>query len=43
VISGKTASPSISQTLRHYWVSAICDAVVLVLLRQKVASSGVTV
>jgi len=29
VISGKTASPSISQTLRHYWVSAICDAVVL--------------
>jgi hypothetical protein len=29
VVSGKTASPSISQTLRHYWVSVICDAVVL--------------
>src|SRR5215213_9994728 len=27
----KTASRSISQMPRHYWVSAICDAVVLVI------------
>src|ERR1043165_2466411 len=28
--SAKIADPSISRNPRHYWVSAVCDAVVLV-------------
>src|SRR4051812_37564631 len=38
--STETADPSISQMPRHYWISAICDAVVLIYMVINIAIIG---